>query len=162
VRSTEGNRSRADGDNRPGQQSSRRRSEPIWYHGGKRPPQFAEGQLPRWGDGNLFVGSKGLLLAGYDSHRLLPEKDFAGYQRPPRTIPASVGHYKEWVEACKSGGPTTCPFGYAGPLTEAVLLGNVAYRVGKPITWESRDLKAGEPEAERYLRKDYRKPWTLG
>jgi hypothetical protein len=69
--------------------------------------------------------------------------------------PYAVGH------PCKGGGPTTCPFGYAGPLTEAVLLGNVAYRVGKPITWESRDLKAGEPEAERYLRKDYRKPWTL-
>jgi predicted dehydrogenase len=134
----------------------------TWYHGDKRPPQFAEGQLPHWGDGNLFVGSKGLLLAGYDSHRLLPEKDFAGYQRPPQTIPASVGHYKEWVEACKSGGSTTCHFGYGGPLTETVLLGNVAYRVGKPITWDARALKAGEPEAERYLRKDYRKPWTLG
>jgi predicted dehydrogenase len=77
----------------------------AWYHGGKRPPQFAQGQLPRWGDGNLFVGSKGLLLADYDSHRLLPEKDFADYKRPPRTIPPSVGHYKEWVEACKGGGP---------------------------------------------------------
>jgi hypothetical protein len=70
--------------------------------------------------------------------------------------PYAVGH------PCKSGGPTTCNFGYAGPLTEAVLLGNVAYRVGKPISWDARVLKAGEPEAERYLRKEYRKPWTLG
>ena len=73
-----------------------------------------------------------------------------------------MGHYKEWVEACKNGWPTTCHFGYAGLLTEAVLLGNVAYRIGKPISWESGGLKASEPEAERYIHKEYRKPWTPG
>jgi predicted dehydrogenase len=133
----------------------------TWYHGGKRPPHFAEGKVPAWGDGNLFVGTKGMLIAGYESHRLLPEKDFADYQRPPKSIPASVGHYKEWVEACKGNGTTTCHFGYAGPLTEAVLLGNVSFRLGKPFAWDSANFKASEPDAERFIRKEYRKPWTL-
>jgi predicted dehydrogenase len=134
----------------------------TWYDGGKRPDLFPQGKLPAWGDGTLFVGTKGMLLADYARHVLLPEKHFADYKKPPRTIPASAGHYREWVEACKDGGPTTCPFDYAGPLTEAVLLGNVSYRLGKPFTWHATDLKASESGAERFLRKDYRKPWTLG
>jgi predicted dehydrogenase len=133
----------------------------TWYDGGKKPPLLAEKKLPAWGAGNLFVGSKGMLLADYGKHVLLPEKDYKDFTPPPRTIPESIGHYKEWVEACKSGGPTTCSFDCAGALTEAVLLGNVSYRLGKPFTWNARDFKASEPDAERFLRKEYRKPWTL-
>jgi hypothetical protein len=135
----------------------------TWYDGGKRPPHFAEGKLPKWGDGTLFVGEKGMLLAGYEQHKLLPEKEFAGFAPPKPTIPASIGHHKEWVEACKSGGPTTCNFDYGGALTEAALLGNVSYRLGnKPLEWDAKNLKAtNEPDAERFLRKEYRKPWTL-
>jgi predicted dehydrogenase len=133
----------------------------TWYDGGKRPPHFAEGKLPKWGDGTLFVGSKGLLLAGYDKHVLLPEGEFADYKRPPRTIPSSVGHYKEWVEACKHGTPTTCSFDYAGALTEAVLLGNVSYRSGTSFSWDAKDQKTSEPKADRLLCKEYRKPWAL-
>jgi predicted dehydrogenase len=133
----------------------------TWYDGGKRPPHFAEGKLPDWGDGSLFVGSKGMLLAGYQSHKLLPEKDYKDFVPPPRTIPESVGHYKEWVEACKGGGRTTCNFDYAGALTEAVLLGDVSYRLGKPFAWDTRAFKASEPDAERFLRKEYRKPYHL-
>jgi predicted dehydrogenase len=138
----------------------------TWYDGGKRPAHFADGKLPKWGDGVLFVGDKGMLLADYSNRKLLPEKEFEGYIPPQPTIPDSIGHHKEWVEACKkglsAGGTTTCNFDYSGALTEAVLLGNVAYRLGKPITWDARTLKAvGEPEAEKYLTKEYRKPWTL-
>ena len=134
----------------------------TWYDGGKRPPHFAEGKLPKWGDGSLFVGEKGMLLAGYTQRKLLPEADFKDFVAPKQTIPDSVGHHKEWVEACKSGAATTCNFDYAGALTEAVLLGNVSYRVGKPLEWDARNLKATKcPEAERYLRRHYRKPWTL-
>jgi predicted dehydrogenase len=133
----------------------------TWYDGSKRPPGFADGKLPPWGDGNLFVGSKGMLLANYTQHKLLPEKEYAGFTPPRRSIPASIGHHKEWVEACKNGGPTTCNFGYSGALTEAVLLGTVAYRVGKPLTWDAKKLKANEPEAEKFLRQEYRSPWTL-
>ena len=91
----------------------------TWYDGGKRPSYFAEGKLPKWGDGTLFVGEKGMLLAGYDKRVLLPEKQFEGFVPPKPTIPDSIGHHKEWVEACKTGGPTTCNFDYSGALTEA-------------------------------------------
>lgn len=134
----------------------------TWYDGGKQPPHFAEGKLPKWGDGVLFIGSKGMLLADYGRYKLLPEKDFEGFKPPEKSIPDSIGHHKEWVEACKKGGPTTCNFDYSGALTEAVLLGNVAYRLGKPITWNAKELKAiGEPDADRLIRKEYRKGWTL-
>ncbi|HZP80023.1 MAG TPA: Gfo/Idh/MocA family oxidoreductase [Chthonomonadaceae bacterium] len=128
----------------------------TWYSGGPRPPQFAEGKLPEWGDGTLFVGDKGMLLASYSKYVLLPEEDFAGFQPPAPYIPDSIGHHAEWIEACKTGGPTTCNFDYAGALTEAVLLGNVAYRVGKKLEWDPVHLKAVNcPEADRYLYPDY-------
>ncbi len=134
----------------------------TWYDGGKRPPHFdKKGLLPQWGGGNLFVGSKGMLLADYGKRLLLPEKDFKDYEAPKPTIPSSIGHYKEWVEACKGNGKTTCPFAYSGALTEAVLLGTVSYRLGKPFDWDARTLKASESGAEEYLRKKYRKGWEL-
>jgi predicted dehydrogenase len=134
----------------------------TWYHGEKRPTAFEEHKLPKWGDGSLFVGEKGMLLAGYDHHKLLPEEQYAHFEAPKPFIADSIGHHKEWVQACKTGGPTTCNFDYAGALTEAVLLGNVAYRVGRPLTWDAHKLKAvHEPEAEQYIQHHYRKPWKL-
>jgi hypothetical protein len=134
----------------------------TWYHGGKRPPQFGEGKLPKWGDGTLFVGEKGMLIAGYDKHALLPENDFADFKRPEPFIKDSIGHHREWIEACKTGGITTCNFNYAGALTEAVLLGNVAFRTGKKIEWDARRLKARNcPEADQFLHHQYRAGWNI-
>jgi hypothetical protein len=66
------------------------------------------------------------------------------------------------VTACKTGGPTSCPFSYGGPLTELVLLGNVAYRTGEKLTWDAPNLRAVNcPEADRFLRREYRAGWTL-
>jgi hypothetical protein len=109
----------------------------------------------------LFVGQKGMLLADYGNHKLLPEKDFVGFKPPKPFIKDSIGHHKEWVEACKSGGPTTCNFDYAGALTETVLLGNVSYRIGKGFSWDTKNLRASEPEAERFIQHHYPKGWTL-
>jgi len=132
----------------------------TWYDGGKRPRAFADGKLPKWGDGVLFVGEKGMLIADYNKYKLLPEKDFAGFTPPTPFIPNSIGHHKEWVEACKTGGSTTCNFGYSGALTETVLLGNVAYRYGKPFSWDAKSLKAvNEPEADRFIQHHYRTEW---
>lgn len=134
----------------------------TWYNGGKRPPHFAAGTAPAWGDGTLFVGDKGMLLADYGRHVLLPEKEFAGFERPKPFIPDSIGHHAEWIAACKSGKPaaTTCSFDYSGALTEAVLLGNVAYRVGRKLEWDARKVKAkGCPEADAFLQSSYRKGW---
>jgi predicted dehydrogenase len=133
----------------------------TWYDGGKRPALFAQGKLPKWGNGVLFIGSKGMLLADYGKRKLLPEKQFADFTPPKPTIANSIGHYKEWVEACKHGGPTTCNFDYSGALTEAVLLGNVSYRLGKPIEWDAKKFKANEAGAEKYLRPVYHNGWTL-
>ena len=100
-----------------------------------RPAAFKDLKLPKWGDGVLFVGSKGMLIADYGSYKLLPESNFVGFKSPAKEIPDSIGHHKEWVEACKAGTPnTTCDFGYTGPLTETVLLGVAAYRSGKPFS----------------------------
>jgi predicted dehydrogenase len=133
----------------------------TWYDGGLRPKHFKDKGFPKWGDGNLFVGTKGMMLADYGRYKLLPEKDFAGFKPPKETIPNSIGHYKEWVQACKTGGKTTCNFDYSGALTECVLLGNVAYRLGKPFTWNAKELKASEAGAEKYIKKTYRKGWGI-
>ena len=102
------------------------------------------------------------VAADYGSRTLYPEEKFKDFKAPAETIPNSIGHHKEFFEACKSGGPTTCNFDYSGALTEAVLLGTVAYRVGKKLEWDAENLKATNcPEAQRYLHPHYREGWTL-
>src|SRR5205823_6201656 len=118
--------------------------------------------VPTGAGGNLFVGDKGILFANYEHYKLYPEKDFDGYKPPVPTIPRSIGHHAEWIKACKTGSPTTCNFDYGGALTEAVLLGNVAYRVGQRLEWDADKLQATNcPEAEKFLRTEYRSGWTL-
>jgi predicted dehydrogenase len=133
----------------------------TWYHGGRRPHQFADRLLPEWGNGTLFVGKKGMLLADYDKHVLLPEADFAGFEPPPPSIAPSIGHHKEWTEACKGNGTPLCRFDYSGPLTEAVLLGGVAFRAGKKITWDAEKMTTRDHAADNFLQRDYRKGWAL-
>ncbi|MGI8966416.1 MAG: gfo/Idh/MocA family oxidoreductase, partial [Limisphaerales bacterium] len=85
-----------------------------------------------------------------------------GFTPPPPTIPKSIGHHEEWIEACKMGGKTTCNFDYSGALTEAVLLGNVSYRAGKKILWDAAKLKAVDcPEADRFIQHHYRSGWKI-
>jgi predicted dehydrogenase len=140
----------------------------TWHDSGRQPAIASEVKI---GDktvgevfksAQLFIGEKGMIVSDYGRHMLLPEEKFAGFQRPEQTIPASVGHHREWVEAIKSGGPTTCNFDYSGALTEAVLLGTVAYRTGKRIEWDAENLKiTNAPETQPLIHKEYRKGWTL-
>jgi predicted dehydrogenase len=134
----------------------------TWYHGGGYPAFVKEGKVPQWANAVLFIGSEGMLIADYGQHKLLPEEKYADFKRPEPFIPDSIGHHREWVEACKTGGQTTCNFDYSGALTEAALLCNVALRAGKKLTWDAKNLKAiGCPEADAFLRREYRKGWTL-
>jgi predicted dehydrogenase len=134
----------------------------TWYQGTLRPDLLKEGRIPSWGSGVLFVGSRGMLLADYGKHVLLPEKEFANFPRPPRSIADSVGHHAEWIQACKTGSPTTCPFSYSGLLTEANHLGNVVYRAGQPVEWDAQTMRLrNAPGAEQFLGREYRKGWTL-
>jgi predicted dehydrogenase len=133
----------------------------TWDHGRARPKFWQEHELPDWAWG-VFVGSKGMLLANYAQHALWPADRFADFKPPEPEIPASIGHHQEWIVACKTGSSTTCNFDYSGAVTEAVLLANVAYRSGKTIDWDPVDLKVTNvPEANAYLRREYRRGWTL-
>jgi predicted dehydrogenase len=134
----------------------------TWHHGGKKSGHLSAAQAADWKSGVLFVGEKGWLLSDYGRHLLLPEKDFEGLQRPDPFIPDSIGHHQEWIQACKTGGRTTCPFDYSGPLTETALLGNVAYRAGEKLEWDPVTLRARNcPEATRYIEHEYREGWAL-
>ena len=133
-----------------------------WYHGNHRPPHFKEGKLPKWGNGILFIGKKGMLLTNYNKHMLLPEKNFKDFEILKPTIPASLGHHQEWIHAIKTGGQTSCNFDYSGPLTEIVLLGNIAHRTSSSLKWDYHKMEiSGHPKAEEYLKHKYREGWRL-
>lgn len=133
-----------------------------WYQGSQKPQLWKEGKIPKWGSGTLFVGDKGMLISDYNKHLLLPTKDFEDFQRPEPFIPNSIGHHAEWIQACKMGTPTTCNFEYAGWLTEANHLGNVAFRAGKKLQWDAENMVAtNDTDAERFIRRDYRQGWSL-
>jgi predicted dehydrogenase len=134
----------------------------TWYDGDKRPKLLESSEVPDWRNGVLFVGDKGMLLADYGRHKLLPENKFAGFEPPRPFIPASIGHHNEWLLACKTGSPTTCNFDYASALTESVLLGNVAFRAGEKLEWNAPILKVrNSKQAMNYIRTEYRKGWEL-
>ena len=134
----------------------------TWYHGGKQPALLSSEQAAKWKSGVLFIGEKGMVVSDYSKHALWPEKDFVGFTPPKRFIKDSIGHHKEWIDACKTGGSTTCQFDYSGPLTETALLGNVAYRAGKKLVWNPKTLRATNcPEADQFIQHHYRKGWTL-
>ncbi|TWU55096.1 Gfo/Idh/MocA family protein [Rubripirellula reticaptiva] len=133
-----------------------------WYQGAVKPDLWNAGEIPHWKSGILFVGSTGMILSDYSKHMLLPENEFAEFVAPEPTIASSIGHHEEWVAACRGEGTTGSPFSYAGPLTEANHLGNVAYRVGKKITWDARNIRCVDcPEADQFIRREPRDGWSL-
>jgi predicted dehydrogenase len=130
----------------------------------RRPPAAVlEGITNVSESGCMIVGNKGKMYSGSDygsTYTLLPRADFQDYRPPQRTIPRSPGHHAEWIRACKGGVPAMSNFvDYAGPLTELVLLGNVAMRVGERFTWDSEKLQANVAAAAQYVRRPYRKGW---
>ena len=132
-----------------------------WYHGGKYPDELiTPEQHKRWGSAILFVGAKGQLISNYGSHVLLPEENFKDTARPAPFLQDSKGHHREWINAIRTGGSTTCRFDYSGPLTETVLLGNVAYRSGQRLEWNFAKMKATNcAEADQFIQHDYRGDW---
>jgi len=138
----------------------------TWYDGGLKPrrPEGLEDSRKLGAEGLIFVGEQASMLCGFtgESPRLIPETKMKEYKRPPKTLPRSVGHYEEWIEACKGGKPAGCNFEIGGPLTEIVLLGNIAIRTGQKLNWDSENMKiTNVPEANDYLHYEYRGDWTL-
>ena len=139
-----------------------------WSDGGKHfdlvsnTNDYSGKPLSAWGLGILFVGEGGMLVADYGKYQLLPQDKFKDFKRPAQTIPDSIGHWNEWVAACKTGSPTLCNFDYAGALTETILLGIVAFRSGQRVEWDAANLQAsGAPDVERFVKKQYRKGFEV-
>jgi predicted dehydrogenase len=140
-----------------------------WYDGGLVParPQDIDDELPLdREDGCILVGDKGkMLVGGWGGERpqLLPLRRDKEYRRPAATLRRSIGHYEEWVLACKTGARTMSSFDFAGPLTEAVLLGSLCIRLGGgKLRWNSAQLKVtNNPEANTFVHYKYRDGWRL-
>jgi hypothetical protein len=144
-------------------------SEPVsltWHDGGLTPfipAEFREGRkLPKSG-GGIYYGEKGTVLCPHrGGPRLIPETAMKGFVKPERTIPRGETHYEEFVRACKSGPKPLSNFDYAGPLTEIVLLGNIAIRTKKKLEWDASQMKITNcSEANNLIKREYRQGWSL-
>ncbi|MCH8830746.1 MAG: Gfo/Idh/MocA family oxidoreductase [Planctomycetes bacterium] len=132
----------------------------TWSDGRDAPPKLDGLKLPAGlrlpGQGSLFVGEEGfMLLPHVGEARLFPQEKFRDYKRP---AVSNANHYHQWVDACLGKGKTSASFSYAGPLTEALLLGVVANRTpGKKLLWNAEKLEVtNSPEANKLLKRTYR------
>ncbi|MDQ2775123.1 MAG: hypothetical protein M3Y57_09440 [Acidobacteriota bacterium] len=115
-------------------------------------------------EGLLFIGEKGKLLSGYygGKNRLLPEKQFRDFQPPPKTLKRTIGHYKEWTLACKTGAPTNVNFEFGSRMTQVAQLGAMAARCARPLLWDSdKMIVSNDSEANGWVNPPYRAGWTL-
>jgi len=137
----------------------------TWYDGGllpEKPEELGEQEMGK--EGLLFVGDKGKILSEFTGGnlQLIPESKMKEYKQPPKTIPRSIGHHEEWIEACKGGKPAGANFEYSGLVTQALLLGNVSLRLRKKLYWDGPNMKVTNvPEANEYLHYQYRQGWVL-
>jgi len=145
----------------------------AWYDGGLKPPrpEELEEDRPLKGDGEendeglLFVGDRGKILCAFNGARpkLIPETKMNSYKQPPKTLPRSPGNEREWLDACK--GSKVKPggnFEFSGLVTETLLLGNVATRLGEKINWDRPNLKVlNSDSVQMFVRPERRRGWEL-
>jgi predicted dehydrogenase len=139
----------------------------TWYDGGLKPMRITELDegMQMGAGGTMYVGDKGKIL----DDKILPRSLRESYKAPAPSIPSSPGHEEEWIAACKGGAPGGSDFEWAGPLTETVLLGNVALRhelkeklSSQGLIWNSEKFSfTNMPEGEKFLHTEYRKGWNL-
>lgn len=140
----------------------------TWYDGGLMPTWPAEvdvAKIPADG-GSMFIGDKGFIVCstyGGDV-QMFPEERFLEYKDLPVTLKRiETSHEMNWVNACKGGEAPCSNFDYSGPLTEMVLMGNLAIRVpGKRLLWDGDNMKVtNDEDANRFIKREYRNGWTL-
>jgi predicted dehydrogenase len=139
----------------------------YWYDGGIKPPRPSDLEETRnWPDeGNLYVGAKGKILGDTNSGRIIPESRMQSYKLPPKMLPRS--NFKniptgEWIRACRGGAPASCNFDVGGLLAEVVLLGNIAIRRGKKLSWDAPHMRfTNDEQANQYIKEPYRDGWQL-
>ncbi len=146
----------------------------VWYDGGLRPPRPSELEPDRelGATGHLFIGDDGKIISRRMqdgvAYFLIPESRAREYGEPPQTLQRSIGHYNEWVKACQGGAAAGSNFDWAGPLTEVVLLGNVALRpelraelTTKKLLWDGAGMQFTNSEiANKFLDREYRDGWS--
>jgi predicted dehydrogenase len=144
----------------------------TWYDGGLKParPEELEDNRPFKGPGEedeglLFVGDRGKILCSFNGGhpQLIPQAKMDSYNQPPKTLPRSPGNEREWLDACKGGKDKPGGnFEFSGMVTETLLLGNVATRVGEKLAWDRTNLKITNSEAaQKYVSPERRKGWEL-
>ena len=157
-----------------------------WMDGGIQPERPAElGADEMFGDsdgcGCLITGTKGKMMCGtYGINpQLLPTSKTAGVNVKETLARVPEGHYVQWVNACIAGygkNQLSSPFEYAGPLTEAILMGNLALRSWnikgpdgkgwpgrKKLLWDAENMKITNfDEANQFVKREYRDGWKLG
>jgi len=145
----------------------------TWYDGGLKPPRPEEledsrpfaGEREDGDEGMLFVGDHGKILCDFNGGhpKLIPQAKMTSFQPPPKTLPRSPGNEREWLDACKGG--KTKPggnFEFSGKVTETLLLGNVATRLGQKLVWDRAGMKVTNLEtAQAYVRPERRRGWEL-
>lgn len=142
----------------------------FWYDGGLMPEKpkelEADRKLPK--TGNIFYGTKATILVQGDyggTVRIIPETRMKEIGKPPELLERSPGHYKEFIMACREEKPrdfAKSNFSYAGPMTESILLGNLALKVGSKIEWDGPGMKVtNNPDANKYVNKEYRRGWKF-
>jgi predicted dehydrogenase len=145
----------------------------TWWDGGLMPPRPKELEAGRrMGDvdgGILLIGEKGTIMAGCyaESPRIIPEakmRKYRGRRKVLERVPGGKdGHEKDWIRACKGGRPASSNFDYSGPLSETVLMGNLAIRFpGKRLLWNGAAMEVtNDADANTYVRREYREGWTV-
>lgn len=140
----------------------------TWYDGGlkpKKPDELDPGiEFGDWNGGLLLIGEKGKILCDAVGNKpmLLPKKRQDEYTPPPQILPRSVGHYQEWIEAAKGGKPAGANFEYGCPVTELVLLGNIAVRTQEILEWDYDNMHiSNSSKANEMIKEEYHNGWTL-
>ena len=137
-----------------------------WYQGGMMPENpNAECDLKKIGHGAMFKGARGVLVADFGKNWLYPLAggDLSHYTARPKDkqFPPMGGFHADWIRACKGEKKTHCNFDYAGKLIETMLLGLVAFRVGRKLKYDGATGRTGDAEADRLMGRPYREGWKL-
>lgn len=139
----------------------------YWYDGGKKPSnKLIGGRHKVVSNGAILVGEKGTLYSsGWTgaAWNLLPREKFPNYEPPKPSLPRTTSHHADWLRACNGGHASLCNFiDFAAPLTEVMLVGCLAQRIGRKIEWDAANMKVkGCPEADKFINREYRKGWEI-
>ena len=144
----------------------------VWYDGGLRPPRpvaIKDGDTMGTNGLMLIGDDDAVLMSDWNSWKMYPEDRAKRYGAPPKKLARSAGHHQEWIDACKGGPPAGSNFDWAGPMTETVLLGNVALRsqlreglTHKQLQWDAANLAfTNHDAANQFLRREYREGWSV-